>query len=207
MNWADFYFLCFVIGFALSLVSFLAGVFDLHIPGLEHHGHVHVNHVAHTHVLGGQADLPGISPFNMSSAMAFLCWFGGAGYLLTTVWKVWSVAALLLSSAAGLFGGMVVFLFLAKVLMRRDHSMHDSDYDPIGVLGRVSISIRPGGTGEIVFAQEGVRQTCAARCEDAASVPKGTEVVITRYEKGVAYVRRWDELAEEPVESGERSQN
>jgi len=75
------------------------------------------------------------------------------------------------------------------------------------VLGRVSISIRRGGTGEIVFAQEGTRQTCAARSEDDTPVPKGTEVVITRYEKGVAYVRRWDELAEEPLRNSEQGQS
>ena len=34
-----------------------------------------------------------------------------------------------------------------------------------------------------------------ARSDDGQAISKGTEVVITRYEKGIAYVRRWDELA------------
>jgi len=27
-------------------------------------------------------------------------------------------------------------------------------------------------------------------------LPKDTEIVVTRYEHGIAYVRKWDELAE-----------
>ena len=36
-----------------------------------------------------------------------------------------------------------------------------------------------------------------ARAESGTAIPKGVEVVVTRYEKGIAYVRPWDELAGE----------
>jgi len=29
------------------------------------------------------------------------------------------------------------------------------------------------------------------------SLPRGSEVIVTRYEHGIAYVRRWEEMAEE----------
>jgi hypothetical protein len=67
------------------------------------------------------------------------------------------------------------------------------------VLGRVSSTIRAGGTGEIIFSQEGTRQTCGARSENGEALAHGTEVVVTRYEHGIAYVRRWEELADSNV--------
>jgi selenocysteine lyase/cysteine desulfurase len=65
----------------------------------------------------------------------------------------------------------------------------------VGVLGTVSSSIRPSGTGEMIFLQKGIRRAAPARGEDEAIIPSGTEVVVTRYEHGIAYVRPWDELA------------
>src|SRR2546425_3148319 len=64
-----------------------------------------------------------------------------------------------------------------------------------GVLGRISIPIRVGGTGEIIYSQAGTRRTCGARAENGSAISKGTEVVVTRYEKGIAYVRLWAEMA------------
>jgi len=60
------------------------------------------------------------------------------------------------------------------------------------------VGIRKKGTGEIVYAHGGARKSAAARSEDGRPIEKGMEVVIERYEKGIAYVRRWDELADEP---------
>ena len=65
------------------------------------------------------------------------------------------------------------------------------------MLGRVSSSIREDGTGEIVFSQEGATAHCGARSEDGRALAKGTEVVITRYEKGIAYVSPWEEMSNE----------
>ena len=41
------------------------------------------------------------------------------------------------------------------------------------------------------------RRTCGARGEDGKAVAKGSEVVVTRYEKGIAYVRLWTEISGE----------
>ena len=35
-----------------------------------------------------------------------------------------------------------------------------------------------------------------ARSDEGFAIPKGTEVVVTRYEQGIAYVRPWEELDE-----------
>jgi hypothetical protein len=40
--------------------------------------------------------------------------------------------------------------------------------------------------------QGGTRKSAAARAEDQAAIPLGTEVVVARFEDGIAYVRRFD---------------
>ena len=84
MTWADFYLICFVVGFALSVISFLGGF--LHLPGL-HHAHGHHVHVGHGHAHGHTGTT--VSPFNFFTFAAFLTWFGGAGYLLTKFSSLW----------------------------------------------------------------------------------------------------------------------
>lgn len=86
-------------------------------------------------------------------------------------------------------------MFLTKVLMSNDENMDPADYEMVGVLGKVSCPIREGGTGEIVYSQMGTRRVCGARSDDATAIAKGTEVVVTRYEKGIAYVRLWSEMS------------
>lgn len=194
MNWEPFYLVCFFLGFALSLISFVAGGFNLHLPTKFHFhfgsGHMHAGHGAH-------AGSTGISVFNTFTLMAFLAWFGGMGYLLMHYSSVGVWLGFLFASVTGLFGALIVFLFLAKVLMPHDRAINQADYEMVGVLGRVNSSIRAGGTGEIVFTLEGTRRCCGARSEDGSAIERGREVVVTRFERGIAYVRGWDELAGE----------
>ena len=87
----------------------------------------------------------------------------------------------------------MVFWFVATVLMSREAALDPADYRMVGVLGRLSISIRAGGTGELVYSQEGTRRVAGARSEDGVAIPKGAEVLVTRYERGIAYVRPWED--------------
>ena len=188
MTWAIFYLTCFVLGVTLSVLSFLSGSF--HLP----HFHLHVPHVQIGHP-GGHGD--GVSMLNFGTICAFLAWFGGTGYLLTRYSTLVVTLIATLSFIAGVVGAAIVFWFVAKVLLAHEHELDPADYDRVGVLGKVTSSIREGGTGEIVFSQEGTRHTCGARSETGDALAKGTEVVVTRYERGIAYVQRWDELAGE----------
>src|SRR5262249_11045190 len=133
--------------------------------------------------------------FNLGTVSAFLAWFGGTGYLLMEYSSLWFGLALLVSTVSGLGGAAVVFLFLAKVLMKHEKELDAADYDMVGVLGRLSLPIRTGGTGELVYTQCGTRRVAGARAEAGSAIAKGAEVVVTRYEKGIAYVRPWDEMA------------
>ena len=197
MTWADFYLVCFAVGFLLSLLSFLAGGLHWH-PHVPHfsHGHLAMPHpaaCAGKAVAGGEA--AHISPFNFVTATAFLAWFGGAGYLLTRFSGIWFVAGLGLAVFSGVVGGGIVFMFLSRVLISHEESMDPADYEMAGVLGRVSVPIREKGTGEIIYSQQGTRRTCGARGEDGNAIAKGAEVMVTRYEKGIAYVRLWTEMS------------
>jgi len=194
MTWADLYLICFIVGFALSVISALGGF--VHIPGL-HHGHLHVGH-GHGHIRagGGQA-----SPFNFSTITAFLAWFGGVGYLLTRFSGLWFWLAFLIAAAAGVLGGSIVFFFLVKVLLADDTPLNPADYDMIGVLGRLTSAIRESGMGEISFSQAGVRRSAPARSDDGGAIARDADVVVTRYDKGIAYVRRWEDLNDSSKET------
>ena len=73
--------------------------------------------------------------------------------------------------------------------------MDPADFEMVGVLGRLCVPIREGGTGELIYSQMGTRRVCGARSDDGGAMAKGTEVVVTRYEKGIAYVRLWSEMS------------
>jgi len=98
---------------------------------------------------------------------------------------------------SGIGAASIVFWFLAKVLLSREAALDPADYDMVGVLGRLSIPIRLGGTGEMIYSQEGTRRVTGARSEDGVAIPKGSEVMVTRYEKGIAYVRKWEDVMQE----------
>jgi membrane protein implicated in regulation of membrane protease activity len=194
MTWEIFYLVCFLFGVTMIGLSFLGGA--LHLP----HFHLHLPH-AGPHVAGGVhgggaggADMPF---FNFGTIMAFLAWFGGTGYLLTRYSSLVVAGVLTLAVVAGVVGATIVFWLVAKVLLKYDRDLDAADYERVGLLARISSPIRAGGTGEIIFSQEGTRNTCGARSENGEALARGTEVIVTRYEHGIAYVRQWEEMAEE----------
>jgi hypothetical protein len=83
------------------------------------------------------------------------------------------------------------------VLWSPHENMMSADYEMVGVLGRLTQPIREGGIGEIVYTQGGTRKSCGARSADGVSMEKGAEVVVTAYERGIASVKRWSDLAAE----------
>jgi hypothetical protein len=183
--------------------SLLAGVGKVHLLSRWHIFRAGTHHTGFpTHGHSGPARLAArgaqrVSFFNFSSIMAFLAWFGGTGYLLTRYSSLWVVLAFGIAMTSGLVAAAVVFLFLIKVLLAHDSALDPADFDLVGVLGSVSVGIRPGGTGEVIFSQSGSRHVTGARSDDGRAIARGTEVVVTRYDKGIAYVRCWEEMAGE----------
>jgi hypothetical protein len=156
---------CFAFGGLFTVASALMGV----------HGHAGGHH---------SGRLPGVS---LSSLLAFLTWFGAAGFVLER-YTQWGLAAVLLgATAAGGAGWYLVSRFL-DLILSGESELNPDDYRMEGTLGRVSIAIPAGGTGEVVFTMGGVRRSEAARAV-AGPLPRGTEVLITRYANGFATVQ------------------
>jgi hypothetical protein len=182
-DWSAIYLTCFGIGLVLTLATFFLGGLHLHV------GHVHLGgHGAAKGLRGG------VSPVNGFTVMAFLCWFGGTGYLLHRGSVFGVVAVLLLSVLSGLSGAALVFWFLVGVLMPGERTLEASDTEMTGVIGTLSGAIPRGGVGEMLYSQMGARRAVAVRSDGGDAIERGAEVVVMRYERGVAYVRRWDEF-------------
>jgi membrane protein implicated in regulation of membrane protease activity len=183
VTWESFYLICFLAGLMLTFASLFFGG-HLHLPL-----HVHLPHVSTHH--GGNNG----SPLNVATLTLFLTWFGGSGYLLTHYRSAAATLALLIALVAGFAGGSLSYLFMARFLLGNERPLRASDFNMHGVLGRVSLPIRAGdGTGELIYSQQGTRRSCGARSADGRGIERDTEVVVVRYEEGIAYVKPWQEL-------------
>ena len=202
MNWELFYLICFVVGFAFTALSFLSGTlhFHFHFP----HGHIHFGGQRSGPARWSRAARPwqqatqgGHFPFfNPMSIAVFLAWFGGTdtywsifatyGFLPDWGWHGWPGSPELAwcSCSSPSFSWPTISASTPLTLKWS------------ACWARVSDTIRNGGTGEIIFEQLGARKACPARGDSGEEVQRDEEVVVTRYEHGVAYVRRWNELAE-----------
>lgn len=186
MNWPSIFLGCFVLGFSLSVVSLAMSAVHVHV-----HWHWPFGH----HTVAAGASHSAAGPINFLTVTAFVAWFGGAGYLLTSSFG-WLLAPALAGAAlAGLTGAAIVFWIMARVLWSPDENMQSVDYHMVGVLGQLTQSIRAGGLGELVYVQGGTRKSCGARSADGSAIERGAEVVVTDYDGGIAAVRRWSDLA------------
>src|ERR1700721_2264431 len=103
-----FYLICFTLGLSLTVLSALGASSHLH-AGHFHFGHGH----GHIHVPGAKgATKAGVSPINGFTLAAFLCWFGGCGYLLSRFGSFVMPVVLGIATATGLAGAAILFWFL-----------------------------------------------------------------------------------------------
>ena len=188
---------CFVFGLATSAISFAVGSLGGdagHDGGHDGGGHDLGGHdgAAHAAAVGHDLDpSDGVSPLNFQTLTAFLTFFGGVGYVLTEAAGLGPALALVGATLGGLAGGAVIFLFLARVLVAGQRFLSPASSRLDGTVARVSLAIQPGGTGEIIFDRDGARRSEGARSATGAAIPVGTEVVVVRYERGIAFVEPW----------------
>ena len=181
-DWNAIYLTCFGVGLALSAAAFFGA------------GHLRFGHF-HMHAPRGHAHHGGFGAFiNGFTLMAFLCWFGGTGYLMHQA-HIFSVALVLFFAAvSGMAGAALIGWFLTRVLMPGERTLEDADTEMCGVIGHLSTNVPAGGFGEMLYSQNGSRRCSTVRSEDGEALERGMEVVVMRYKRGVAYVRRWDEF-------------
>lgn len=180
--------ICFLVGVGVSAVSLLASGLHFH-----HHGfHVVRFHGGHG---GGHSLLKSGSDFvsqlfNFAAITIFLTCFGGVGLLLGAA-KLAAAATVVIAVAAG-FTGAAAITRIVRALRLRERPLEPITL--IGTLGTVTIPIREGGTGEVVYTIDGKRRCSGARSDDSKAISRGSEVVITRYDKGIAYVCEFDRM-------------
>lgn len=187
-----------------------------------HNGHLHTAHTAHTantahaahatHGTTAQSDgsagavasvqvsplaavkdafIGGFSPYSL---LILLLIFGLAGYLLHNNSNLGDVLTIVLALLAGDGAAICTGLLLTRIFVKGSGEELGSDSSRLeGRLGEVSMAIRPGGVGEVLFpGAAGGRQSIGARCIDGEAVPPGTEVVILSTSGGIATVQSWE---------------
>lgn len=224
--------LIFLVALGLTLVSFVAGFAHLNISGS--HGHVHLDanhfptgHLDHVQIQHGHfpvhghiaadvghphldahdsgAGAEGVSPLNVSTLLAFLTWFGGTGYIATAHFGLAALAASGVGVGVGLVGGSLVFLFLTRVLLPgQTPYLREDEHQLPGTVGRLTVGIREGGTGELVYSRSGSRHVISARSESGRAIERGVEVAVVRFERGFAYVEPFDSflIGQDAIETG-----
>jgi membrane protein implicated in regulation of membrane protease activity len=215
-----FFLFCTFFGLFFTLISFFLGAshgFGGHIGHIGHVGHVgHVgghavgghaggDHAATSgHQASGQSDNSGVSPFNLSTIMIFVTWFGAAGYILHRYTGLWGGLILGIATAAGFIGGALMYIFIIRFLYRATTPpLHERDYELAGHTATVTSTIYAGGLGEITYILHGYRRAESARSLNGQPIPRGTEVVILQYEKGVAYVQAVEEILKQELPAPE----
>lgn len=210
---------------ALSLLTMFAHGFHHHGSAHGHHGHHAAHgHQQHAGLKAGlkpslhtaQHQQPGVvkataqravaevaeasdtaTPWllriNLTAIVLFLAIFGGVGLLLEDKHELTSIVAAVIAGACGLAGSAAVNRILTTIIAR-ERPLEPVTYT--GTVAQVTMPIREGGgTGEIVYTLEGTRRCSGARSDDGRAITKGSEVVIVRYDKGIAYVAAFDETA------------
>ncbi len=130
-----------------------------------------------------------LSPLTLAAAAL---WFGGAGLIAAgALPRGISALALVAAVVAAVLGAALVRGVMTALLRSSTPPLHG---DAIGAIGQLSAPIRADAAGEVIYTLEGLRRSAAARSIDGSLLPRGTNVVIVRRERGIAWVEALDPL-------------
>lgn len=171
---------CFIVGLLFSLASGVLSATQGTLDGLDGLGKVK------TPQMEGSGKF-GLPTFNLSALMVFLTWFGGVAWSALVFTPVGLAGSLALGVALGIPAYTLVIRFFG--FLASSHSMRSlADDQLLGTLARVSVSIPEQGVGEIVFTKQNSQRVEGAKEASGQAIAKGTEVVITGYDQGLATV-------------------
>lgn len=131
---------------------------------------------------------------NLYGLLIFLLVFGLLGYLLYNVANVGVVLSLLIALALAVGSAMGMSVLLARLFLMGERTELTPESSQLeGRLGKVSIAIRAGGIGEVIYTgTTGARKSVGARSFDGAAIPVDSQVVVIAYREGIADVQPWD---------------
>jgi len=136
-----------------------------------------------------------LGALSLYGVLMFLLVFGVLGYLLHNGASTLPLIIILLIAAlVGAVCAVGVNALLTRLFVATQAGeLTDESSRLEGRMGTVSMAIRPGGIGEVIFqGVTGARQSVGARCVDGGAIPVGADVVILSYENGVAQAQQWD---------------
>ena len=189
-----------------SGVGHAAHVADGHAAIHGAHAHADATHAGGAHADGTSAQTvtaPSLwssventllGALNLYGLLMFLLIFGLVGYVAHAVlgWNVLFVILIPLLFGAACAIGLTTLLHMVFATSK-ETVLTAGDARLEGRLGTVTMAIRAGGIGEIVFTRTaGGRQSVGARSATGEVIPAGSEVVILEYQDGIASVQSWD---------------
>jgi hypothetical protein len=210
---------CFLFGFLFVVVSAILGSGHGHGSHVMHTGHAgHVAHGPHVHVhaqagsptsaravgLGhgnGRGPVAGrevnafslLGILNPMSLALFLLGFGFFGYVSHNTAAIVLPLTLVIAFLGGLLIAASLLWLIARLFGDSEGETIQDVSDRVGMLGKVSVPIREGNLGEILYISPGgMRKSVPARTLDGRRLERDQEVVIVNYQRGIAEVDTWD---------------
>lgn len=127
---------------------------------------------------------------NLPSVAAFMVVFGAVGYLFVRNSSFSAASILLFAIIGGGLGWFGMSMLMAKWALRpSEPNAHDAAEEIQGQPAVVIAAISAGSPGSIRYGQSG--QVAPAKSIDSSVLGAGTEVVIDRFDDGVAIVEDW----------------
>ncbi len=130
---------------------------------------------------------------NLNSVLMFLFCFGLLGYVLHNSAHAGSFVAFVVALIAGIGGGAAINALMLRFYGQETGRLGFDSSTFEGRIARVSIPVRAGGLGEIIYVGDnGSRRSLGARSVDGTPVDRDVDVVIVGYANGVATIETWD---------------
>lgn len=134
-----------------------------------------------------------LGSLNLFSVLTFLFFFGLLGYLFHNATNLGAVLSILLPGLIGVAAAIAVSVVVTRLFANETGLLTVEDTSLDGRIGKVSLAIRSGGVGEVIFQRPGGgRQSIGARGMDGAAIPVDAEIVIVSVTDGIADVQSWD---------------
>jgi len=131
----------------------------------------------HDGVAHGDGEVGGPSVFSARIMAAFLSAFGVGG-VVGRYYNLSHPAASGVGVVSGIIMAGLVYQF-ARLLYSQQASSEVRMSTLVGRSAEVSVSIPPGGVGQVTLSVSGERSEHIARSRSGDALPRGTEVVIT----------------------------
>lgn len=129
---------------------------------------------------------------NLPAVAAFMTAFGAVGYLLVRNSNLSALPTGLIALASGAGGWLGMSVLMAKWALRPATANAHNEADEVqGQLAVVVNPIHGNVPGSIRYDRNGSKHEAPALSIDHSELPHGAEVVIDRFEDGVAIVEDW----------------